>query len=156
MQHERKDPPRKPSSVRSTAEEHNALAEEQAAPASEQDDAERCVGSSASENDDAEPAGSENADAGNAGDAKSRTPHADGERKEAEAEAAAPQPVAEEAEAEGFAEAADARQGYHGPRGTGNGIGSETARTPRPNASYIASGNSDDCRHHENVEKAYR
>ena len=155
MRLDRKDPPRKPSSVRRTAEEHEAL-EEQAAPETEQNDEERRVGSSASENDDAEPAASENADAGNAGDAKEWTHLADDERKEAEAEAAALQPVVEEAEAEGFYEAADARRGHHGPRGTGNGIWSETARTPRPNASYIASGNSDDCRHHESVEKAYR
>ena len=156
MRHDRKDPPRKPSSVQRTAVKHDALAEEQAAPELEQDDVERRVGSSASENDDTDPAASENADAGNAGDAKNWTHRADDERKEAEAEAAAPQPVAEEAEAEGFAEAADARRGHHGPRGTGNGIGSETARTPRSNASYIASENSDDCRHRESVEKAYR
>ena len=60
---------------------------EQDAPASEQDDVERCVGLSASENDDTELEAKENADAWTAGDAKSGTHLADDERKEAEEEA---------------------------------------------------------------------
>ena len=73
---------------------------EQDAPASEQDDVERCVGLSASENDDTELEAKENADVGTAGDAQNGTHHADDERKEAEEEAAW-QPAAAGAEAEG-------------------------------------------------------
>ena len=60
---------------------------------------ERCVGLSASENDDTELEAKENADAGTAGDAKNGTHHADDERKEAEE--AEWQPAAAEEEAEG-------------------------------------------------------
>ena len=74
---------------------------EQDAPASEQDDVERCVGLSASENDDIELEAKENADAWIAGDAKSGTHHADDEMKEAEAEAWPPAAEAAGAEAEG-------------------------------------------------------
>ena len=61
---------------------------------------ERCVGLSASENDDTELEAKENADVGTAGDAKNGTHHADDERKEAEEEAEW-QPAAAEEEAEG-------------------------------------------------------
>ena len=54
-----------------------------------------------SESDDTEPEAKENADDGNAGDAKTGTHLADDERKEAEAGAEAWQPAAAEAEAEG-------------------------------------------------------
>ena len=62
---------------------------------------ERCVGLSASENDDTELEAKENADAWTAGDAKNGTHHADDERKEAEAEAWQPAAEAAGAEAEG-------------------------------------------------------
>ena len=81
--------------------EQDALAEEQDAPASEQDDAERCVDLSASESDDTGLEAKENADAWTAGDAKSGTHLADDERKEAEAEACQPAVAEAEAEAEG-------------------------------------------------------
>ena len=61
---------------------------------------ERCVGLSASENDDTELEAKENADVGTAGDAQNGTHHADDERKEAEEEAEW-QPAAAEEEAEG-------------------------------------------------------
>ena len=60
---------------------------------------ERCVGLSASENDDTELEAKENADVWTAGGAKNGTHLADDERKEAEAEAW--QPAVAEAEAEG-------------------------------------------------------
>ena len=81
--------------------EQDALAEEQDAPASKQDDAERCVDLSVSESDDTGLEAKENADAWTAGDAKSGTHLADDERKEAEAEACPPAAAEAEAEAEG-------------------------------------------------------
>ena len=81
--------------------EQDALAEEQDAPASKQDDAERCVDLSASESDDTGLEAKENADAWTADDAKSGPHLADDERKEAEAEAWQPAAVEAEAEAEG-------------------------------------------------------
>ena len=74
---------------------------EQDAPASEQDDEERCVDWSASESDDTELEAKANVDAWTAGDAQNGTHLADDERKEAEAEAWQPAAEAAGAEAEG-------------------------------------------------------
>ena len=128
-----------PSTVRCPAEELDA-------PALVQDDMERRVCPSASENVDTAPEeANQKANTDGAGDAKNeRNPTGDARK------------AAEEAEAAGLENAADAGREPHGPRGTGNGTGSETVRrNPRWIASYSVSGTSDVCRRRER-EKAYR